>query len=78
MTCRKILLGLSALSLALTSGCFPPFNDVIVGENGEQIRLVLLSTIVDNPDLLEEEKRQQIRDLGITDEVLIDLLIRQL
>ena len=61
MTCRTLLLGLCALTLAFTGGCFPPFNDVVIGENGEQIRLVLLSTIVNNPDLTEEEKRQEQR-----------------
>jgi hypothetical protein len=61
------------------TGCKgPPFNDVLVDSNGEQIRSPEIQRIFDNPDLTEEEQRQALRDLGITDESLIDLLVRLL
>jgi len=61
------------------TGCgSPPFNDVLVGPNGEQIRTDPIKRIFNNPDLTEEEQRQALRDLGITDEGLIDLLVRTL
>ncbi len=56
-------------------GCQPPFNDVLEGANGVQIRLTAVDKILNNPDLTEEEKRQALRDLGITDEDLIDALL---
>jgi len=57
-------------------GCGPTFDDMVINEeSGEQVRLVLIDRIVNNTDLNEEQKRQQLRDAGVTDPDLIDLLI---
>ena len=60
------------------TGCGLPYNDVLIDSNGEQIRSPQIQSIFDNPDLTEDEQRQALRDLGITDESLIDLLVRVL
>ncbi len=73
-------LGWAGLVLCLAGflpGCHPPAQNVIVGANGP-IRLEAITRILDDPDLTEDEKRQDLRDLGITDEELIDVLIRGL
>jgi hypothetical protein len=63
--------------------CPPPYlqdgNDIVLtDEEGNQIRLVQIERIVNDDDLTEEEKRQALEDLGITDDDLIDLLINSL
>lgn len=63
--------------------CPPPYlqegNDIVlVDEDGNQIRLVQIERIVGDNELTEEEKRQALKDLGITNDELIDLLINGL
>ncbi|HSW45049.1 MAG TPA: hypothetical protein VLM89_05715 [Phycisphaerae bacterium] len=68
-----LLAGLLALGF---TGCGPPVANVLVGANGESIRLSTVDAIYLNPELTPEEKRQALRDLGITDESLIDVLLQ--
>ncbi|HOB76307.1 MAG TPA: hypothetical protein PKG54_17490 [Phycisphaerae bacterium] len=77
---RGVGLKLAGLALCLAGwvpGCQPPAHNVIMGVNGP-IRLEAITRILDNPELTEDQKRQELRNLGITDEDLIDVLIRGL
>ena len=56
-------------------GCVPPYNDVLIGEDGEPIRNRLLFQILNDPNLSELQKREILHDFGITDDNLIDFLI---
>jgi len=55
----------------------PPYEDVLT-DNGQQIRLSEITAIVTDANLTEDEKKAELRKLGIEDEDLIDLLIRNL
>lgn len=71
------LAGLAVGVAGLVSGCQPPLQNVIVGVNGP-VRLDAVMQILEDDDLTEDQKRQELRNLGITDEDLIDVLIRGL
>jgi len=62
---------------ALTAGCVSPDTNVLQGENGP-ITLEAINRILNDADLDEAETRQALRDLGITDEQLIDVLMQDL
>ena len=64
--------GILALAAA---GCEAPVPNALVDGNGSQIRLSAITAILGDADLNEEQKRQALRDLGISDESLIDALI---
>lgn len=51
------------------------FPNAVSGTGGQPIVLEDIQTIVDNPSLTDEEKRSQLRDLGIEDEELIEALL---
>jgi len=70
----KALVGVALLVLA-AGGC-PPTENVVSNAQGQSIRLTAIDRIVQNNDLSEEQKRQGLRDLGITDDELIELLLR--
>ena len=63
--------------LALATGGCPPTENVVTDANGQSIRLTAIDRIVTNEDATDEQKRQGLRDLGITDEALIELLVRE-
>lgn len=69
-------LGLSiALAVVWTgSGCQPTVPGSIIGPNGP-IQLSDITAILDDADLDEAARREALRALGITDELLIDVLI---
>jgi hypothetical protein len=69
------LLGLFA-GLVVLNGCAPPFDDVLVNDDGEQIRVEGVGKILDDDTLTEEEKRDALERYGITDEALIDALLQ--
>jgi hypothetical protein len=64
------------LAALLTGGC-PPTENVLTDPAGQSIRLTAIDRITSDPDLTEEQKRQGLRALGVTDQLLIDLLIRE-
>ena len=77
----RILSGLAGVIVAAglvasVTGCQPPYLDALVSPTGQQIRADDIVSILNNTDLTEEEQRGSLRDLGITDERLIDALIR--
>ncbi|RME39049.1 MAG: hypothetical protein D6788_06245 [Planctomycetota bacterium] len=57
------------------SGIFAPVARTLTDPTGQPIYLDDVEAIVRNPDLTEDEKRRQLRDLGIQDEKLIDALL---
>jgi|GEM_PF-1209397 len=69
-------LAFGGLFALLAGGC-PPTENVVTDPSGQSIRLTSIDRIVTNPDLSEEQKRQGLRDLGITDEELIDFLLQE-
>lgn len=60
-----------------TPGCGPPVGNTLLDTNGQPIRLTAITRIIDDADLTDSEKREQLQGLGIQDEALIDLLMQQ-
>ena len=58
--------------------CTGDFSNVLTNANGDAIRLEAIESIVQDSELTTEEKREALRDLGITDEDYIDLVVREL
>lgn len=58
-------------------GSFEPitFPRQLTGIDGQVITVEDLEAIANDPDLTDDEKRQDFRDLGIEDERLIDALL---
>ena len=76
---RTPVLALALAVCIIGSGCgSPPYNDVLLDAEGDPIRAEAVLNIINDPDLTEEEQRQALRDLGITDDQVIDLLLRGL
>lgn len=61
--------------VGLMAACQPSYDHLLEGVDGE-IRLEDVFRITGDEDLTEDEQRQALRDLGITDEELIDVLVR--
>ena len=57
------------------SGAATSFSNQIVGTAGQPIFLDDIEAIVNDATLSDDEKRAQIRELGIEDEELIDALL---
>lgn len=68
-----------AVLLAGLAGCGSvaptTFPNQLVGADGQPIVLDDIETIVNDTALTEDEKRVQLRELGIEDEQLIDALL---
>ena len=77
---RGLFILLFALLLA-SAGCEvltyerTDFPEAYIGADGQEIVLDKVSEIVSDAGLDEDEKRQELRDLGIEDEDLIDALL---
>lgn len=77
---QRCLIGAVVLVVLGMAACGPPYlqednETVLVDEEGNQIRLEGIEKIVNNEDLTDQQKREELEALGITDDVLIDLLI---
>ncbi len=70
---RSWLLLVPAAGLA---GCQPHYQNLLVDSEGNPIRLDAINSIVDDDNLDDAEKRQALQDIGISDETLIEVLIR--
>jgi len=70
------VLACGGLFSVLAGGC-PPTENVLIDPSGQSIRLSTIDEIVSSTALSEQEKRQGLRNLGITDEQLIDLLLQR-
>jgi hypothetical protein len=51
------------------------FPNRVVGADGQHLILEDIEAIVRDPDLNEDQKRSQLRDLGLEDEELIEALL---
>ena len=67
------LAGIAAASAVV--GCISPYPNVLVTDTGQQIRLSDIDAILADTALDEDEKKQALRDLGITDEELLNVLV---
>lgn len=75
---RGLIGGLLAGAWALgTPGCGPPTENVLADANGNSIRLTAIARITADEELTDSEKRERLRELGIQDEALIELLMAQ-
>ncbi len=63
----------------IPSGCgvvaSTAYPNALIGADGEQIFLDEIEDIVNNTYLMDDDKREQLRNLGIEDEALIDILL---
>ena len=68
-----------ALALLFGGGCgtaiLRDYPNRVVGSDGQRIVLDDIQAIVDDATTTDEEKRQQLRELGLEDEMLIDALL---
>jgi len=67
--------GLWMIILATLPGCVVPLEGALKDANGATIYLDDANAIVNDPQLTEDQKRQGLQDLGITDPDIIDLLL---
>ncbi len=75
--CARMLTKAAGLAL-LAAGwsCQPSYPNAVRDENGQPVRRVEINDILNDTTLSDDQKRQALADLGITDPALIDLLIR--
>ena len=76
ITLARFVLAVSAMTLA-GCGALPPgdFPNQAIGVAGRPLVLEEIEQIVSDPNLGDEEKRLQLRELGIEDEKLIEALL---
>jgi CO/xanthine dehydrogenase FAD-binding subunit len=74
LSAGSLVLSLAAV-LTTAIGCQPAYRNALIGADGTPIRLEAVQAILGNGQLTEDEKRQALRDIGITDEALIDVLL---
>ncbi len=76
---KPVGLILTAAALLAWSGCgtaiMRNYSNRVIGADGQVITLNQIQRIVDDPNLDDEGRWQQIRDLGIEDEKLIEALL---
>ena len=58
------------------AGCVPLSDNVLTNDGGEPIRLAEIAAIVSDDSLNEDQKRQALEDLGVTNEDLLDVFLR--
>lgn len=69
------IVGLPAAALAGCTAAPTSFPSQILGADGEPILLDAVEDIVNDADLTDDEKREQLRALGLEDEELIEALL---
>jgi hypothetical protein len=57
------------------AGCDPTYSQGLVDASGEPIPLESVLEVLTDSSLTEEEQRDALRELGITNEQLIEVLI---
>lgn len=73
--CRGFAVGIAATGWATLIGCVPS-PAVLVDAEGNPITRAQIAEITDDDTLSDNEKREQLRELGITNEALIELLLQ--
>lgn len=56
-------------------GAATEYPNRMIGANGEEIVLDDIEAIIDDDELTDDQKREELRSLGIGDELLIDALL---
>jgi len=76
---RIVRSGFLGLVLSVAAGCGSgapaTFPHQLLAADGHAILLDDVKVIVNNTDLTDDDKRAQLRDLGLDDEKLIDALL---
>jgi hypothetical protein len=67
---------LASIGLVGWAACQPLPEDALRNADGLTIRLAAIDAILEDEALSDDQKRQQLQDLGIEDELLIDALIQ--
>jgi|GEM_PF-3446279 len=70
---RRLVAG--AIWAGLAGGCGGPYPHAILGGDGQPIRAADIRAILDDPDLTDAQRREQLQALGITDEDLLNLFV---
>lgn len=71
--CTAILAGILSAGLF---GCPEPIFNILVDSSGNPIRIDQITAITSSTTTTTAEKRQALRDLGISNESLIDILLK--
>jgi hypothetical protein len=72
---RQVLVGLSVGVITCAGiSCGPPYRFVLT-DDGDQVRLTLITQIITSEDLTDEEKREHLRNIGLQDELFINTLV---
>ncbi len=66
-----------AAAIAWFAGCAAPYPNALRDDSGNEIRFSEISPILFSTTLTEDQKKEALRNLGITDEELINLLLAQ-
>ena len=76
---KLVMVVMMAVLLAFSDGCGTTITtdlpNRLYGADGQPIVLDEIESIVRDPDLDDDEKRAQLRDLGLEDEELITALL---
>ena len=62
--------------LCAGSLCEPPYRYLLTDADGQPIDIAQVQEITTDSELSDDEKREALQELGIEDELLIELLIR--
>lgn len=74
--CRSLAMVLIA-TIFVVEGCTAPYPDAVLNSDGQSIRLSDIGQILSQTDLSEDQKKDALRALGITDEELLNVLVTQ-
>jgi hypothetical protein len=72
---RSILMLAAMILLGCGAAAITEFPDALTAPDGQPILLDDVDAILDDDNLSDAEKREQLRELGIEDEKLIDALL---
>lgn len=76
---KLVMVVMMAAALAFSDGCGATITtdlpNRLYGADGQPITLEEIEAIVRDPDLGDDERRAQLRDLGLEDEELITALL---
>lgn len=72
---RLVGLCLALVFAAVHTGCTPVYDQALIGADGQPVTNEQILEIVSDSSLTEDEQRDALRELGITDDQLIEVLI---
>ena len=71
-----VMIGLAALfAWGCGAAITTEFPNRLIGADGQEIILEDVTAIINEPDLTDDQRRSQLRELGIEDEALIEALL---